>query len=52
MPIPVTGIGPVPLQRLACLPHDRLSRGPDVVTDLVIWFVFSARADLVPPPGR
>jgi hypothetical protein len=26
--------------------------GPAVVTGLVIWFLFSARADLAPPPGR
>ncbi len=26
--------------------------GPAIVTGLVIWFVFSARADLAPPPGR
>ena len=26
--------------------------GPAVVTGLVIWFCFSARADLAPPPGR
>jgi hypothetical protein len=26
--------------------------GPAVVTGLVIWFVFSARADLAPPPER
>jgi hypothetical protein len=26
--------------------------GPAVVTGLVSWFVFSARADLAPPPGR
>jgi hypothetical protein len=26
--------------------------GPAIVTGLVIWFFFSARADLAPPPGR
>jgi hypothetical protein len=26
--------------------------GPAVVTGLAIWFFFSARADLAPPPGR
>jgi hypothetical protein len=26
--------------------------GPAVVTGLVIWFCFTARADLAPPPGR
>ena len=26
--------------------------GPAVVTGLVIWFLFTARSDLAPPPGR
>jgi hypothetical protein len=26
--------------------------GPAVVTGPVIWFIFSARGDLAPPPGR
>ena len=26
--------------------------GPAIVTGLVIWFVFTARGDLAPPPGR
>jgi hypothetical protein len=26
--------------------------GPAVVTGLAVWFFFSARADLAPPPGR
>ncbi len=26
--------------------------GPAVVTGLVIWFVFTGRGDLAPPPGR
>jgi hypothetical protein len=26
--------------------------GPAIVTGLVTWFVFSARMDLAPPPGR
>jgi hypothetical protein len=26
--------------------------GPAIVTGLVIWFSFTARADLAPPPGR
>jgi len=26
--------------------------GPAVVTGLAVWFCFSARADLAPPPGR
>ena len=26
--------------------------GPAVVTGLAMWFLFSARADLAPPPGR
>jgi hypothetical protein len=26
--------------------------GPAIVTGLVTWFVFSARLDLAPPPGR
>jgi hypothetical protein len=35
---------------LALIPGQASS--PAVVTGLVIWFVFSARADLAPPPGR
>jgi hypothetical protein len=35
---------------LALIPGQ--ASGPAVVTGLVIWFVFSARADLAPPPGR
>ena len=26
--------------------------GPAIVTGLVIWFGFTARGDLAPPPGR
>ena len=26
--------------------------GPAVVTGLVIWFLFTGRGDLAPPPGR
>jgi hypothetical protein len=26
--------------------------GPAVVSGLIVWFLFSARADLAPPPGR
>ena len=26
--------------------------GPAVVTGLTLWFIFTARADLAPPPGR
>jgi hypothetical protein len=26
--------------------------GPAIVTGLTVWFFFSARADLAPPPGR
>ena len=26
--------------------------GPAVVTGLVIWFIFTGRGDLAPPPGR
>jgi hypothetical protein len=26
--------------------------GPAIITGLVTWFVFSARGDLAPPPGR
>ena len=35
---------------LALIPGQ--AAGPAVVTGLVIWFVFSARADLAPPPER
>jgi hypothetical protein len=35
---------------LALIPGQ--AAGPAVVTGLVIWFFFSARADLAPPPGR
>jgi hypothetical protein len=35
---------------LALIPGE--ASGPAIVTGLVIWFFFSARADLTPPPGR
>jgi hypothetical protein len=35
---------------LALIPGQ--AAGPAVVTGLVIWFCFSARADLAPPPER
>ncbi|HEY2280917.1 MAG TPA: J domain-containing protein [Streptosporangiaceae bacterium] len=35
---------------LALIPGQ--ASGPAVVTGLAIWFCFSARADLAPPPGR
>ena len=35
---------------LALIPGQ--AAGPAVVTGLVIWFFFTARADLAPPPGR
>ena len=35
---------------LALIPGQ--ASGPAVVTGLVIWFFFTARADLAPPPGR
>ncbi len=35
---------------LALIPGQ--AAGPAVVTGLVIWFFFSARADLAAPPGR
>jgi hypothetical protein len=38
------------LLTLALIPGQ--ASGPAVVTGLVIWFFFSARADLAPPPGR
>ena len=42
--------GVLSLLVLALIPGQ--ASGPAVVTGLVIWFVFSARADLAPPPGR
>jgi hypothetical protein len=35
---------------LAVIPGQ--AAGPAVVTGLIMWFFFSARADLAPPPGR
>jgi hypothetical protein len=35
---------------LALIPSQ--AAGPAVVTGLIMWFFFSARADLAPPPGR
>jgi len=35
---------------LALIPGQ--ASGPAVVTELVIWFVLTARSDLAPPPGR
>jgi hypothetical protein len=35
---------------LALIPGQ--ASGPAVVTGLIVWFFFSARADLAPPPGR
>jgi hypothetical protein len=35
---------------LALIPGQ--ASGPAIVTGLVIWFFFSAHADLAPPPGR
>ncbi len=38
------------LLTLALIPGQ--AAGPAVVTGLALWFFFSARADLAPPPGR
>jgi hypothetical protein len=38
------------LLALALMPGQ--ASGPAVVTGLVIWFLFTARSDLAPPPGR
>ena len=38
------------LLALALLPGQ--ASGPAIVTGLTLWFFFSARADLAPPPGR
>ena len=35
---------------LALIPGQ--ASGPAVVTGLAMWFFFTARADLAPPPGR
>jgi hypothetical protein len=35
---------------LALIPGQ--AAGPAIITGLVIWFFFTARADLAPPPGR
>jgi hypothetical protein len=35
---------------LALLPGQ--ASGPAIVTGLIVWFFFTARADLAPPPGR
>jgi hypothetical protein len=35
---------------LALIPGQ--AAGPAIVTGLTVWFFFSARADLAPPPGR
>jgi hypothetical protein len=35
---------------LALIPGQ--ASGPAVITGLVIWFMFSSRGDLAPPPGR
>ena len=35
---------------LAVIPGQ--AAGPAVVTGLILWFLFSARGDLAPPPGR
>ena len=38
------------LLALALIPGQ--AAGPAVVTGLITWFIFSARSDLAPPPGR
>ncbi|HEY2264527.1 MAG TPA: hypothetical protein VGI96_18035 [Streptosporangiaceae bacterium] len=38
------------LLTLALIPGQ--ASGPAIVTGLTVWFFFSARADLAPPPGR
>jgi hypothetical protein len=38
------------LLTLALIPGQ--AAGPAIVTGLTLWFFFSARADLAPPPGR
>jgi hypothetical protein len=35
---------------LALIPGQ--ASGPAIVSGLIVWFFFSARADLAPPPGR